>query len=251
VSDSSESYYYEIALTNRQVLVSFVVLLASVLLAFGAGVWVGRMGQGQALAAELPPAASDAEEPSDLAGLEEFQFPSDEAAGRLRKPDLSQLRGPSSSPPPPASSAAPPPSTATTLAEDVGSAPPPQTAPPASAAERPAASPPEPEVRSPPPSPPPPPRAAPPPPAASAAVPAGEGFVVQVFATREEVQAEKVRDQLRRKGYEAFISSVLVGSLSNYRVRVGPFATRDPAERAAREITAEFKLETWVTAASN
>ncbi len=241
MSDSSENYYYEIALTNRQVLVSFVVLLTCVLVAFGAGVWVGRMGQGQVLAAEVPATEVETEESGDLAQLEELQFPSADAAGQLRKPDLSQLRSdPSpSSPPPP-----PPPARETTLAEDVGSAPRPSTS-----------SPPPPPVEAPPPprqtTPPPPPRQTTPPPPSAASVPAGEGFVVQVFATREEAQAEKVRERLQAAGYEAFISSVLVGSLNNYRVRVGPYASREPAEKAAREITTDFKLETWVTAASN
>ncbi len=243
MSDSSENYYYEIALTNRQVLVSFVVLLGCVLLAFGAGVWVGRMPPGQAFAAEMSGSPAATDEPSSLANLEEFQFPSDQAAGRLRKPDLSQLRSDSAPPPPPS----PPPSRDTTLAQDVGSAP-------TGNAQRPA-SPPPPAVA---PSPPPPQRPAAPPPSApppsasaTGSVPAGAGFVVQVFATREESQAQKVREQLLRAGYEAFISSVLVGSLNNYRVRVGPYASRDPAERAAREITTDFKLETWVTAAGN
>ena len=42
VSNSHEPSYYEIALTNRQVLVAFVILLCCVLAAFFAGVWIGR-----------------------------------------------------------------------------------------------------------------------------------------------------------------------------------------------------------------
>lgn len=39
---ASEPSYYEIALTSRQVLVAFVILLASVVVAFFSGVWIGR-----------------------------------------------------------------------------------------------------------------------------------------------------------------------------------------------------------------
>jgi cell division septation protein DedD len=42
VSGSHEPSYYEIALTNRQVVVAFVILLTCVVAAFLAGVWIGR-----------------------------------------------------------------------------------------------------------------------------------------------------------------------------------------------------------------
>ena len=60
---SDEPSYYEIALTNRQVLASFVVLLGCVLVAFGMGVWVGRM-DGAPRAADGSPPATPASTPS-------------------------------------------------------------------------------------------------------------------------------------------------------------------------------------------
>ncbi|MBZ0114499.1 MAG: hypothetical protein K8J08_18695, partial [Thermoanaerobaculia bacterium] len=42
MSNVEESSYYEIALTNRQVMVAFVILLVCVLAAFFGGVWVGK-----------------------------------------------------------------------------------------------------------------------------------------------------------------------------------------------------------------
>ena len=42
-----EVSYYELALTSKQVLVTFIVALASVALAFFAGVWVGQQGTDQ------------------------------------------------------------------------------------------------------------------------------------------------------------------------------------------------------------
>ena len=42
VNETHEPSYYEIALTNRQVMVVFVVLLMSVIAAFLSGVWIGR-----------------------------------------------------------------------------------------------------------------------------------------------------------------------------------------------------------------
>jgi cell division septation protein DedD len=42
VSNSHEPSYYEIALTNRQVVVAFVILLTCLVAAFLSGVWIGR-----------------------------------------------------------------------------------------------------------------------------------------------------------------------------------------------------------------
>ena len=88
---------------------------------------------------------------------------------------------------------------------------------------------------------------APPPAAAEPA----EGFVIQVFSTRDEGHAKKVVERLRQGGHEAFLSPVQVGSQTMYRVRIGPFDRRAAAENAATAITRDYKLETWVTAASN
>ena len=52
-SESHEPSYYEVALTNRQVLIAFVVLLTSIVAAFLSGVWIGRGGSS---VARLPPA---------------------------------------------------------------------------------------------------------------------------------------------------------------------------------------------------
>jgi hypothetical protein len=48
VSGSHEPSYYEIALTNRQVVVAFVILLTCVVAAFFSGVWIGRESSARA-----------------------------------------------------------------------------------------------------------------------------------------------------------------------------------------------------------
>lgn len=44
MSDAREQSYYEIALTNRQVMSIFIVLLVCLLASFVSGVWIGRQG---------------------------------------------------------------------------------------------------------------------------------------------------------------------------------------------------------------
>ena len=72
-----------------------------------------------------------------------------------------------------------------------------------------------------------------------------------MLSTRDEARAKRILDQLRQGGYPVFLSPVQVGTQVNYRVRVGPFQQRPAAEEAANEVNTKYKLDTWITAASN
>ncbi len=222
MTDTTEPSYYEIALTNRQVLVSFVVLLSCVLAAFASGVWLGRKGTDDVPPGEGQIAAAGTED-GELEQLEEFKFFSEQegetAAGEPKETTLAQDVG--RTPPP----AAPPPSAPPAPRRQVKPEPPPPSPPPP---RRPAATPS-------PPSPPPP----------------QEGFIIQVLSTRDEARAKRVLNQLLQGGYPAFLSPVSVGTQVNYRVRIGPYADRPPAEKAAQAVNNKYKLDTWITAASN
>ena len=61
--ETREPSYYEVALTNRQVLVAFVALLVCLLAAFLSGVWVGQDAGGRQAVAPPPPP------PADVSGL--------------------------------------------------------------------------------------------------------------------------------------------------------------------------------------
>ena len=212
MTESQEPSYYEIALTNRQVLVAFVVLLACVLLAFFAGVWVGKGSP----AAATEAAAEPVPEPTPVAGEpEELSFFNDG-----QRPDL------------PAMAENPRPDT--TLAEDLGLeerpaptvAPTPRPAPAATATARPAA--PRPAADG---------EDAPP------ALRPGE-VVIQVFSSRDEVQARRLTTELKASGFNAFLSP----SGDMFRVRIGPFGSRQDAEGVAQRARRQFKVDTWITA---
>ena len=110
MSPDHESSYYEIALTNRQVLTIFVVLLTCLVAAFLSGVWIGRRD-----GAEGPLQASAGETPAEqaTAQMAELNFFSDgpPSEGRVEaekkappvieesKPPAVQ-KAPSSQPPP-------------------------------------------------------------------------------------------------------------------------------------------------------
>ena len=238
MNDSQESSYYEVSLTNRQVLVSFVVVLILLLMVFVFGAWLGRRscvsvgvdGTGG------PPLVGDASD-SSLDGLEPFGGESNKDEV-LDKPDLSQL--------------AETPRTETTLAQDLGEepvardepAPPVRTPPPP-----PSSSPPPPRTVTPPP-----PTTAPPPPVAPPAVTSAEpttGYIIQVLSSRDRSKAEGILGQLRAGGHRAYLSPRESNGVTMFRVRIGPFDDKAEAERLEPEIKRTYRVETWVTTAEH
>jgi len=252
VSDSHEPSYYEIALTNRQVIVAFVILLVCLIAAFFSGVWVGRENGYRAaeqMASNAPPADEEKKEGQNLEELEFFESGQKAAA-------------PDSTPAPPTPSAG----EDSTLAEDVGSEESASPAPAAPAdddeeerlsrrerrrerAEKKAAEeraaqarsePGQPETSRTQPE-----RTKAPAPAEPARK-AGQ-VVIQVFSSPEKDQAERIRGQLVRGGQRAFLSPVEVSGRTMYRVRIGPFDSRGDAQKVAEQVRKGYKLDTWVT----
>jgi cell division septation protein DedD len=215
LSENQEPSYYEIALTNRQVLAAFVVLLACVLLSFFAGVWVGK-GSPAAAVAETP---GPLVEPTPGTGEpEELSFFND--GQRPNLPELAENPRPDS-----------------TLAEDLGleerprpTAPPAATTPPAppqAAATAPVAPPPARDDE-------------------GNTIPVlrpGE-VIIQVFSSRDEIQARRLTTQLKAAGFKAFLSP----SGEMYRVRIGPFSDRQQAQAVAQRAKRDFRVDTWITA---
>ncbi|VAX28885.1 hypothetical protein MNBD_NITROSPIRAE03-1511 [hydrothermal vent metagenome] len=70
-------------------------------------------------------------------------------------------------------------------------------------------------------------------------------YTIQVGAFRNKQQAEKLKNQLKRKGYSVKTVSA-GGKRSLYRVWVGRFKARKSAETAAIKLTRTEKLKTLV-----
>jgi cell division protein FtsN len=247
VANSHEPSYYEIALTNRQVVVAFVILLACLLTAFFSGVYIGREGtlrdQDQLVRATPPPVKPVDEEGKEL---EEFEFFGGEGSR------------PASGGPPEETVAEPEPEPEpapedSTLLEDFGGEEPAAEEPEPAAEEDFAEEEPAPE-----PEPAParprrnreePRQAAPAREEAPAAAPAAAKgkVVIQVFSSAEQDQAERIQRQLAGGGHAAYLSPVKVGGTTMYRVRIGPFGSRDEANQVAERVRKNHKLDTWIT----
>jgi cell division septation protein DedD len=75
----------------------------------------------------------------------------------------------------------------------------------------------------------------------------GEGYSIQVSALTEKNDAQTEVDRLKSKGFPAFVSQkTFKNNKVNYRVRVGPYATRSQAEEIAKQIEKEERKSTWV-----
>jgi cell division septation protein DedD len=211
VSHSHEPSYYEIALTNRQVLIVFVVLLICVVAAFFSGVWVGRrdapVGMSEVASGPVDTAEGEAE---DGVAVGELHFFADREGPAEQEPSLAEI--------------AEAPKPGTTLLEDVAG-----NEPEAAAAEPPPVV--EESVGK---------------AAVAETAPLGS-YVIQVFSSADEVQARRLLKQLNDGGFPAFLSPVEVGNQTMMRVRIGPYSELASAESVAERIRREFKLDTWVT----
>ena len=220
---SQEPSYYEIALTNRQVLGFFVVLLLCVVGAFFSGIWLGKKQPGGGpQVAQVESVASEAAESQEP--LEELNFFSDEQPAAA-PPKAAAERPARKKPPEPAASG----TADTTLAEDL-----------ASSAERQEPSRPATEP-------------APAPSVASTGASTGAttvprtGFVLQVFSSPNQRSAEQLVEQLRGDGYAAFLVAETVNGRATHRVHIGPFAERSEADRLKPVVARAYKVEPFVT----
>lgn len=250
MTNSHEPSYYEIALTNRQVIVAFVILLLCLVGAFFSGVWIGResgVRAAEQMVRNTPP--QQQEEKKEGQNLEELEFfESEQQQGSPAEP--------------PAAEPTPEPEQAgTTLAEELGAEEEPAEEPARQVAEstpppaRPERQPDKPRVtfpeegaaeESPSAEPARPQRPAPTAPTPAPAASAGR-MVIQVFSSSEKDQAEKIRDRLVGGGQKAYLSPVEVSGRTMYRVRIGPFESRDRAQQVAEQVRKGFKLDTWIT----
>jgi hypothetical protein len=288
VAESHEPSYYEIALTNRQVVVAFVILLICVLGAFFSGVWIGREGTVRAAQEQIvrntpPPETKEGKNLEELEFFDKTKKGADAtkndaqerpSLGSTLLEDLGVKKKPAAQKPaatPPAATqeaaAAAPPvqpapapvdaaqarrerrkaaraAAAATAAQETP-APAPVTAPVATApaattgtTAASAATPPVKPAKTP--------KNAKTTKGATTAAAKGT-FVIQVFSSSDQAQAERIRAKLVAGGQKAYLSPIERGGRTMYRVRVGPFKSRDEAQKVSEKVRKGYKLDTWVT----
>ncbi len=234
---AQDDYYYEIQLTNKQLVFYFLAGATGLILSFLAGVMVGRgvdSSQGprtepvreERIVTEektKPPLA--AEDMTYAKTLDGERVP-DAALDRPRPtpPPQRAAAAPAHAPTPQATPTAQPP--ATTLAAPRST---PEPAPPTTAATpRPTPTPARPA----------------PPPASAAAATAGK-FTIQVGAFKDASAAESVMTSLKAKGYAAYVVSPSAPD-GLFNVRVGTYHARADAERVRAKLRDQEKLQPFI-----
>ena len=85
-------------------------------------------------------------------------------------------------------------------------------------------------------------------PAKKAAAPAAVagGYWVQVLATSSEREARSYRIRISARGYRAAVEAARGPKGLQYRVRVGPYPSREDAVRAQETLVRKEKARTWI-----
>jgi cell division protein FtsN len=245
---AQDDYYYEIQLTNKQLVFYFLAGSAALVLSFLAGVKVGR-GVEETASADAAGArrvledrvVTPVEEPPATRPpqAEELTY-----AERLEKDRVDDtLEKPASSSEPATSAAQKP----VTVAD---AKPPAVTAPSKPAATlapvKPSAVPPTPAAKpsvKPTPTPKPPATA---PAAASAPKPVSGTFTIQVGAFKDRATADTIASRLKGKGYSAYVVAPDGPDGGLFNVRVGTYPARADAERTQARLRDEEKYKPFI-----
>jgi DedD protein len=227
MAEGSETHY-QISLTGGQAFGLVLILLLGLGIAFFLGVEAGISRRAAAPVTELPPGGSapstagEAAPPETAEALVTPPAPARTALG-------TETRATASVPAPA------PTATDHEVREGFGDLPPGRAARPApkttaqTGGERPVS------------------HATPPAPVHRAAP--SEEYFVQIVSTSSHTEAEKLARRLKSRSYRAVIAPLEVGRKKVYRVRVGPYPSREAAERAAAHLKRDAKVSVWVVPA--
>jgi cell division protein FtsN len=268
LSQQQDDYFYEIQLTNKQLVFYFLAGALGLILSFLAGVMVGRGVDGSAADAQAAKPVQEerivAEEPARPSppAAEELTYAQrlegEKSDDTLEKTKPGAVTKPAAAPQPvrtePAVSeekAAPATGKAAPAPAKPSPAPrksPAAKASPAAGKQAPASTPDPTASQAPAPS------ASPKPaPAEKGAKakaspspkPAAGGSAIQVGAFKDRETAESVVARLKKKGFAAYVATPS-GNAGLFNVRVGPFAARADAERALQRLRDEEKFKPFI-----
>ncbi|MCZ6508786.1 MAG: SPOR domain-containing protein [Acidobacteria bacterium] len=239
MSELHEETHYQIALTNRQVLTAFVILLGCLFVAFFAGVRIGRdvlSGTDKEATAKAGEASDESDLADELAffsstsGTRKSSAPKAVGTDRPGRGQPGRDRSALGNTQPTLEPRAATPSVAEeplfaeeSQARDAQI----ESALPSPVVMRPG------ELA----------RGADPRlPAAASGSPA----VIQVFSSTDRSQAQSILERLTSAGFKGYLSPFTIDGQEHYRVRVGPLPDREQAVEQAVRLERELGLDTWI-----
>ncbi|MEO8189511.1 MAG: SPOR domain-containing protein [Acidobacteriota bacterium] len=221
--------HYQLSFTARQALLLFVALLGALAAAYAFGLMTGLAGRGRSdamAAAETTPGAIAVATPIPAAVTPDaLEIPKAVRGIAPSRTTLHAGGGSSVAPTPFSVAAGPTPSPGLQLFDEgpdrtrpTVAAPPRKTRTPKSTPES----------------------------AMASHAPAAGSFWVQALSAPSEREANMRRDRLASHGFPAAVSSGAGPKGKVFRVRVGPFKSREEAERSAARLKSREKLQPWI-----
>jgi cell division septation protein DedD len=218
---AQDDYYYEIQLTNKQLVFYFMAGASGLVLSFLAGIMVGRGVDASAevqaasrpafedkiISEEPPPAAK----PASVPPTEDLGYSQRLESAKAEEPTLGTTK-----PKAPVKTEPPAPTATRVAAVKPAAAP---TLPPAGGSTRTASAPPTTKQTA----------------SAPAAAPDTGSFALQVGAFKDRGSAESLVGTLKKKGFSAYVVTPKGAEGGLFNVRVG-FPARDAAEKAQERL---------------
>jgi DedD protein len=231
--------YYQVSFTGGQALAAVVVMIGALGLAFFLGSKAGFEKGGDAEPAAIRPSVSPAPAPAPRPASETSSAAPPEASTAGEEAPVFEDReagvaepakpaGGETSPAPSRTEISAPAASRAAPGAGTASARPPAATPPAAATASAA-------------------RAKEVPAGTARPAPGKSGFFVQIVSTSSKSEATRWKEKLSGKGYRtASVSAVESKKGTLWRVRVGPYADKEQAKKAAAKISADFKQKAWV-----
>lgn len=76
--------------------------------------------------------------------------------------------------------------------------------------------------------------------------PKGTGFTVQIAGCDDQTYAMTMVEQYQKRGYEPFIVTKVIDSITYYRVRIGMFYSLEDAKSLKRELADKYSVNGWI-----
>jgi len=78
-------------------------------------------------------------------------------------------------------------------------------------------------------------------------IPAGGPYTIQVAAATDMAYANALAEKYRQRGYEAYVTAVIIDGINYFRVRIGGYESSARAGEVGRELQDKYSVNYWIT----
>ncbi|MEP0829221.1 MAG: SPOR domain-containing protein [bacterium] len=78
-------------------------------------------------------------------------------------------------------------------------------------------------------------------------IPAGGPYTIQVAAATDMAYANALAEKYRQRGYESYVTAVIIDGVNYFRVRIGGYESSARAGEVGRELQDKYSVNYWIT----